>query len=371
MKLFCGAILSLTLTATSLAQGIDDNGAGIDPAIALTSLNGRDIWISSASDLGVNDPQLRVGGSIDVNYSLIRFDLPNINLRSVILELSRAGPDGTVPMFLDVVTSPWDNSTRWSTRPSATFIKTLPAPGQVNMYGIDITQLFQQWKSGAIPNHGIQLRPDANPDQFNVFHSTEAFQPVPGFGVPRLRVIPEYLLTFPLPGVYSPDRVSSNFGDHSQNEFCGTSRLLNTGIDFPAPVGTEVRAIARGVVRIANKDPKLGGYIVVEHIHPNRVLTSIYHHLEPIKRNDSDKSGPKFENLKPGDAVIRGQVIGRIALGSEVLAPHLHLQIREAGYEYPISLSTALPEGQGCNGAPAFPELFYDIRKANWVNLVD
>jgi hypothetical protein len=140
---------------------------------------------------------------------------------------------------------------------------------------------------------------------------------------------------------------------------------------LPAPVGTEVRAVQGGTVRLAKKDHDFGGYVVLEHSDPRGFLyCSIYEHLEPIKRNlllkDKDKTAPQQENLKEGDVVQQGDVIGVLVIGSKMIAPNLRLKIRESSYEYSISISESLPEGQSCAGAPAFPERFYDPKKIVW-----
>ena len=355
----------------SHAQGITENNAGTPGFIPLDPSNATDIWISSSSGTGVNNQRLRVGGAGDYNYTLLRFDLAKVpaDATSVTLLLFCVGNNGgsNVAMSLDVVTSPWDTSTAWQTAPSFAFLKPVPRPTVGSVSLIDITLLWQQWKSGAIPNYGIQLRPVSNANEYNEFHSTEAL-----VGRPALSVTlpPKYILKFPLPFAYTSDQLLSSYGEHWQDAYCGTRRLLDTGVALPAPLGTEVWAAEAGIVRLAVKDPKRGGFVVIEHDTPAGIFTTIYSHLEPLKKNDlrkDDPTAPKTEKIKEGDVVQKGDVIGRLALGSEVAVPQLHFQIREAPYSYPVSIKGRLPEIEECGGDPAFPEKFHNPRyRVKW-----
>jgi murein DD-endopeptidase MepM/ murein hydrolase activator NlpD len=135
-------------------------------------------------------------------------------------------------------------------------------------------------------------------------------------------------------------------------------------------VGTDVRAVATGTVKLVTKDPKQGGYIVLEHEAPTGVFTTTYAHVEPLKNkelNDKDQTTPREHKLKEGDIVQAGDVIGKVALGSEVLESHLRFQLREAAYSYPLSIKDRLPEGQECAGDPAFPASFYNPLFVKWL----
>lgn len=346
----------------------------------LNSTNSTDIWITSYysynDNYGVNDERLRVGGWADYYHSLIKFDISSLpaDATSVKLLLFCYSNDNAsnVGMDLDVVTSPWDNSTGWySPSPTTTYLKTLDVPAVGSWYAIELTELYKQWKSGAIPNHGIQLRPLGIAHEFNEFRSSE-YAADPTLRPKLVIATPDakYNLKFPLPAPYGPTQISSDFGAHWLNRYCGTQRLLHTGVDFPANFGTEVRAAESGIVRLARKSQEWGGYVVIEHNGPTGIFTTIYEHLEPItkkdKAKDKDKTTPKEHTLKEGDVVEKGELIGKLVAGTEEYDGHLHFQLREAGYASPISIRGRLPEGASCDGDPAFPELFYDPKKVNW-----
>jgi hypothetical protein len=147
--------------------------------------DGQDAWINNAfthgSDYGVDNFQLRVGGWGDYYYSFIQFDLsdlslPTENVTSAQLQLYNYGKDGTgtnVSMHVDLITSGWDESVGWySGQPSATYLKTVPAPNLGQFYNIDITDQYNAWQAGT-PNHGIRLRPTGTNHQFNEFYSSD------------------------------------------------------------------------------------------------------------------------------------------------------------------------------------------------------
>lgn len=143
---------------------------------------GVDVWITSVfsygDDWGVDDEKLQVGGWADVYHTLLRFDISTLptNATSAIIELypySRGDQSTPVSMTLHRVTSSWDESVGWFARPSATLVGTLSVPQPGTPYQIDVTSLYNAWKSGAVPNFGIELRPTANDNRFSVFRSSD------------------------------------------------------------------------------------------------------------------------------------------------------------------------------------------------------
>ena len=95
---------------------------------------------------------------------------------------------------------------------------------------------------------------------------------------------------------------------------------LHDGTDFSADAGTKIVAAVDGTVtEIATSDIFYGAYITLEH--SNGVKT-VYKFIEPA------------ENLKRGDKVNRGQVIGTVAAATGIEnadGAHLHFQIFKNG----------------------------------------
>ncbi len=115
-------------------------------------------------------------------------------------------------------------------------------------------------------------------------------------------------------------------GDIIQN-FSGDAPVFNptmgdwrvhAGVDYLAPVGTEVRAIANGTVERVYSDEFKG--LCIEISHPDG-LTSIYCGLEEAF-------------VTPGDQVKAGNTVANVGTSAQFekqSGPHLHLELREAG----------------------------------------
>jgi murein DD-endopeptidase MepM/ murein hydrolase activator NlpD len=103
--------------------------------------------------------------------------------------------------------------------------------------------------------------------------------------------------------------VGSGFG-FREDPFTGRA-ALHTGLDFPAEVGTPVRAAAGGVVLAADWHPQYGQTLEIDH--GNR-LSTLYAHLSRTL-------------VKPGDIVKRGQPIGQVGNTGRSTGAHLHFEV--------------------------------------------
>jgi Tol biopolymer transport system component len=117
---------------------------------------------------------IRVGGWGDYYYGLIRFDLsglpPTASQAVIRLYTIDGGADyGSAPMLLDRVTSLWDETVTWASRPTYVTLRQLQPAARNQWYEIDVTSLYNSWKSGTTANHGIQLRPDTSGAPWNVW----------------------------------------------------------------------------------------------------------------------------------------------------------------------------------------------------------
>lgn len=95
----------------------------------------------------------------------------------------------------------------------------------------------------------------------------------------------------------------------------GVYSIPHKGVDYKASVGTNVMAINRGIVRVVHSYTDYGNTIVIDH---GLGLMSFYLHLSKI-------------NVKVGDVVNQGQVIGLSGETGYTLGPHLHLSVRIGG----------------------------------------
>lgn len=102
-------------------------------------------------------------------------------------------------------------------------------------------------------------------------------------------------------------RISGHFGN--QRIYNGTPKPPHSGMDIAAADGTPVLAPAAGVVTFAAPDLYLtGGTLLLDHGHG---VSSNFLHLSRL-------------DLKVGDRVEQGQVIGAVGATGRATGPHLH-----------------------------------------------
>ncbi|MYS37899.1 murein DD-endopeptidase MepM/ murein hydrolase activator NlpD [Streptomyces sp. KhCrAH-43] len=89
----------------------------------------------------------------------------------------------------------------------------------------------------------------------------------------------------------------------------------HTGLDFPAAVGTAIKAVADGRVSQATSGGPYGIHAMLNH---GRGLASLYAHMSKVL-------------VSVGDTVRQGQTIGRVGATGNVTGPHLHLEARQNG----------------------------------------
>jgi len=102
-------------------------------------------------------------------------------------------------------------------------------------------------------------------------------------------------------------RISGRFGN--QRVYNGVPKSPHSGMDIAAPTGTPVLAPASGIVTFAAPDLYLtGGTLLLDHGHG---VSSNFLHLSRI-------------DVKVGDRVQQGQVIGAVGATGRATGPHLH-----------------------------------------------
>ncbi|WP_253201149.1 M23 family metallopeptidase [Sphingomonas quercus] len=125
-------------------------------------------------------------------------------------------------------------------------------------------------------------------------------------------------------------RISGLFG--SQRVYRGEKGAYHSGTDVARPAGTPVAAPADGVVILAADHPFTleGNLLMVDH---GMGLNSSFLHLSRI-------------DVKPGDHVRQGQIIGAVGMTGRATGPHLHwsLKWRDARID-PLLLAGPMPAG--------------------------
>jgi murein DD-endopeptidase MepM/ murein hydrolase activator NlpD len=132
-----------------------------------------------------------------------------------------------------------------------------------------------------------------------------------------------YFLRYPL----QFSRISSVFSNARLHPVLQRLRP-HKGVDFAAPVGTPVRAVADGVVADAGYRGGAGNMIQIEH---NSRYSTAYLHLSKI-----------LPAVHRGAHVTRGQVIGAVGMTGLASGPHLHFSLFDHG-QYVDPQKVALP----------------------------
>jgi len=101
-------------------------------------------------------------------------------------------------------------------------------------------------------------------------------------------------------------KIISNFGAKK-------SGLHNDGVNIAAPRGAPVKSAENGVVVYAGNALKGSGNLILVR-HENRWM-SAYGHLEQI-------------NVRKGQVIKRGSVIGEVGSTGSVSTPQLHFELR-------------------------------------------
>ena len=91
--------------------------------------------------------------------------------------------------------------------------------------------------------------------------------------------------------------------------------MVHRGVDIAAPTGTPVYASGSGVVKQAENLGGWGMIVIIEHMEG---ISSRYAHLD------------RFE-VKAGDKVATGQLIGHVGNTGQSTGPHLHYEVRKDG----------------------------------------
>ncbi|MEZ4887583.1 MAG: M23 family metallopeptidase [Chitinophagales bacterium] len=109
-------------------------------------------------------------------------------------------------------------------------------------------------------------------------------------------------------------RIASGFGMRMHPIY--KTRKMHTGMDFSAPIGTSVYATGKGkVVKVKKLQKGYGYHVVIDH---GFNYETLYGHLSKI-------------NVRTGQRINRGDIIGLVGNTGTSTAPHLHYEVLKNG----------------------------------------
>ena len=123
-------------------------------------------------------------------------------------------------------------------------------------------------------------------------------------------------------------RLSSTFGAR-RHPVLGSMRM-HKGVDYAARTGTPIMAAGDARVQFAGTQRGYGNVVILDH---GRGYTTLYGHMS------------RFGNIKTGQRVNQGTVIGYVGSSGMSTGPHLHYEFRVNGqHRNPLSVTMPPPE---------------------------
>lgn len=315
----------------------------------------------------IRDTQLQVGGWGDQYRTFIKFDIEGLPQSPDLMALyvksyARGDSSTTTPFALCKVGSSWNLSLTWNTQPSfPTCWGWYSAPTPGDWWGINLTSLYNDWKSGALANNGVMMYPQNTNNNFDMFRSSRYSY---GYGpVLRFDFTPTIELKMPLPGnhqwlVTTETGGWDCKGDYDQyhdgtNYFSVDFSYRNIP-DSGATVYTEssnipVLATSGGYVVFAGKvdppDPKAdnGYYVIIDHDGDGNVYTGVTTRYLHLKSNLVAYAG---------QTVQQGAVLGYMGNTGLSYGTHLHFGVRyqDSGDSSIAQLAKVLMDGRLLKG---------------------
>jgi murein DD-endopeptidase MepM/ murein hydrolase activator NlpD len=159
------------------------------------------------------------------------------------------------------------------------------------------------------------------------------------------RSLKRQFLQSPLP--FDP-RVTSRFSYRRLHPVHGSYRA-HLGVDYGAPAGTRVNAVASGVVELAGWAGEGGRVVRIRHAGGYQTA---YLHLSAIA-----------PGIRPGARVDQGEAIGRVGSSGTATGPHLDYRIIKNGtHVNPLAELKKMPKGDPI--ADVSREAFLQVRDA-------
>lgn len=259
---------------------------------------------------------LRAGDTLSASVVTIKRDIRQAAAsghiaRSLFVDLQRAGvPDATIMAFADLFG--WD----------VDFVRDIK---KGDRFKIIFEEVFREGKK--VGNGRILAAEFINGEKtlrafyFKSSDGTEGYYSQNGDAMKKAFLIAPLNFT----------KVSSRFNLARMHPVLNRIRA-HKGVDYAAPMGTAVRAVANGRVDFAGKQSGYGNVIVLKH---GERYTTLYGHLM------------KFASgISRGDTVKQGQLIGYVGMTGLATGPHLHYEFRIGGVHVDplkVKLPKAIP----------------------------
>jgi murein DD-endopeptidase MepM/ murein hydrolase activator NlpD len=170
------------------------------------------------------------------------------------------------------------------------------------------------------PRGGVNLRPSQSMELEEMVREMEILARTIEDRELKLNVLEDLIMTRELaretrPSGYPVKKgwISSRYG-YRKDPFSGR-KMFHRGVDISSKRGSEIVAVASGIVSFSGK--KSGFGYTIEIIHGDGFVTRYAHNQENL--------------VQVGDAVSKGQVIATVGSSGRSTGPHLHFEVSQRG----------------------------------------
>lgn len=192
-------------------------------------------------------------------------------------------------------------------------------------------ELFRRGRSEAITGRLIAVEINNKGKNYEGFYFAKEDENIEGYFKRDGKALGRYFLRYPV----AFSRISSHFNPRRYHPLLKRN-VAHNGVDFAAPTGTPVHAVADGKVLKALWDRGNGRFVKMRH---DNVFETGYAHLSRIAKG-----------VQPGALVKKGQVIGYVGSTGLATGPHLHFAMYKNG-KYVDPLKANVPRAQPLKGA--------------------
>lgn len=175
------------------------------------------------------------------------------------------------------------------------FIQSL---NTIDTYVSEVNEVLAQKGLATIPN----LNAETLVEDGNTMLATNSY-------IQQLNTLANNLSTIPL-GLPHDGRITSQFGFRI-DPVTGAANDAHRGIDFKGNIGDPVAATAHGKIAFAGVKGGYGKCVIIEH---DKGYKTLYAHLSAI-------------DVKEGQSIKSGNIIGKLGNTGKSTGPHLHYEV--------------------------------------------
>lgn len=194
-----------------------------------------------------------------------------------------------------------------------TIFETEPVPSSYREGGIGGVNRYQELEGFSNSELVIETARRLDRIRKKIYVQSESFDELVAYAMEKEELLSSIPAIQPLSNK-DLKRTASGFG-YRIHPIYKISKF-HSGMDFTAPTGTEVYATGNGVIRtVKSARRELGNHIIIDH---GFGYQTVYAHLDRF-------------NVRVGQKVNRGDVIGFVGSTGLSTAPHLHYEVLANG----------------------------------------